>query len=176
MIDIRSAAPADAERLAQIYRYYVENTAISFEYDAPDPDQFRERIERTLEGYPYLVLEEDGVVQGYAYAGPFKARAAYARSAELSIYLDRAARGRGLGARLYEALEAEMRARGFMNLYACIADPVAEDEYLTHGSERFHRRMGFTLAGRFHRCAWKFGRWYNMIWMEKLISEHTEGV
>ena len=175
MILIRSAVPADAARLAEIYRYYVENTAISFEYDAPDPAEFRQRIKRTLAGYPYLVLEEDGIILGYAYAGPFKARAAYARSAELSIYLDQATRGRGLGARLYGALEAEMVARGFMNLYACIADPVEEDEYLTHGSERFHQRMGFTRAGSFHRCAWKFGRWYNMIWMEKIIGEHREG-
>ena len=174
MIIIRSAVPADGSRLAQIYRYYVENTAVSFEYVAPDAAEFRSRIERTLANYPYLVLEEDGVILGYAYAGPFKARAAYARSAELSIYLDSAARGRGLGARLYEALEAEMAARGFLNLYACIADPVTEDEYLTRGSERFHQRMGFARAGSFRRCAFKFGRWYNMIWMEKLIGEHKE--
>ena len=176
MTIIRSAQPADAGRLAQIYRYYVENTAVSFEYAAPDEGAFRERIEGTLANYPYLVLEEDGAILGYAYAGPFKTRAAYARSAELSIYLDKAARGRGLGKQLYEAMEAEMRARGFLNLYACIADPPAEDEYLTHGSERFHGRMGFVKAGSFHQCACKFGRWYNMIWMEKLIGEHREGL
>ncbi len=176
MIHIRSAAPADAGRLAEIYRYYVEDTAISFEYEAPDEDEFRRRIERTLTSYPYLVLAEDGVILGYAYAGPFKARAAYARSAELSIYLDRSARGRGLGRKLYEAMETEMKDRGFLNLYACIADPIVEDEYLTRGSQRFHGRMGFVKAGSFHRCACKFGRWYDMIWMEKLIGEHKEGL
>ena len=64
MIIIRSAVPADAARLSQIYRYYVENTAVSFEYVAPDENEFRGRIERTLENYPYLVLEEDGVILG----------------------------------------------------------------------------------------------------------------
>ena len=175
MINIRSAVPEDGTRLAEIYRYNVENTAISFEYVAPDQNEFRKRIEGTLASYPYLVLEEDGAVLGYAYAGPFKARAAYARSCELSIYLDRSARGRGLGARLYEALEAELKRRGFLNLYACIGSPVEEDEYLTYDSERFHRRLGFTTVGTFHACGCKFGRWYNMIWMEKIIGEHGEG-
>jgi len=118
------------------------------------------------------VAEEGGVILGYAYAGPFVGRAAYGHCCELSIYLDRAARRKGYGRRLYEALEAELSSRGVLNLYACIGDPGEEDEYLTRDSERFHRRLGFTLAGRFHACGRKFGRWYNMIWMEKIIGEH----
>ncbi len=170
---IREAKPEDAKALLDIYAYYVINTAITFEYDVPGTDAFRERIARTLEKYPYLVLEENGTILGYAYAGVFKNRPAYSRSCELSIYLARGARGRGYGRMLYEALEAELKKRGFLNLYACIADPIVEDEYLTRNSERFHRHLGFAKVGEFHRCSFKFDRWYNMIWMEKLIGEHA---
>ena len=176
MHTIRSAEPDDAGRLLDIYAYYVEHTAVSFEYDAPSEDEFRRRIESTLEEYPYLVLEEDGVILGYAYAGVFKARAAYDRSCELSVYVERSARRRGIGRALYGALERELKARGMLNLYACIAVPLDEagDEYLTRDSERFHRRLGFETVGTFHRCAYKFGRWYDMIWMEKLIGAHED--
>ena len=166
---IRSANPGDAERLLEIYGYYVRNTAISFEYDVPSLEEFRGRIENTLKKYPYLVLEEDGIIYGYAYAGVFKGRAAYDRSCEVSIYVDRDAKGRGYGRKLYEALEEQLRAQGMHNLYACIAHPVVEDEYLTRNSEQFHQHLGFTTVGEFHNCAWKFDRWYNMIWMEKII-------
>ena len=76
-IKIRTARPEDAARLLEIYAYYVENTAITFEYTVPTLEEFRHRIEHTLERYPYLVIERNGVIQGYAYAGVFKARAAY---------------------------------------------------------------------------------------------------
>ena len=88
----------------------------------------------------------------------------------MSIYLDRSSRGRGYGRLLYEALEAELRKMGFLNVYACIADPVEEDEYLTRNSEQFHRHLGFVKVGDFHLCGYKFGRWYNVIWMEKMIG------
>ena len=130
---IRSAKPEDAARLLEIYAFYVENTAITYEYEVPSKKEFRNRIENTLRKYPYLVLEDDGVIRGYAYAGVFKSRAAYDRSCELSIYVDHTSHGRGYGRGLYEALEN---------------------------------------VGRFHLCGYKFGRWYNMIWMEKMIGEH----
>ncbi len=172
-MEIRSAVPEDAGRLLEIYAYYVENTAITFEYDVPSVEEFRSRIQNTLRKYPYLVLEEDGVIRGYAYAGVFKDRAAYSRSCELSIYLDRDAAGRGYGRLLYEALERELKAAGMLNLYACIGVPVVEDEYLTRNSEQFHAHLGFTTVGEFHQCGYKFGRWYDMIWMEKIIGEHN---
>ncbi len=167
---IRSAAAADAPRLLKIYSWYVENTAITFEYVTPSPAEFAARITGTLKRFPYLVLEEDGVIQGYAYAGPFQSRAAYSHCCELSIYLDRSAKGHGYGRKLYEVLENELRDLGFLNLYACIGDPVTEDEYLTRNSEQFHQHMGFTKIGTFHRCGRKFNRWYNMIYMEKIIG------
>ena len=169
-VTIRSAVPSDAERLSEIYAYYVTNTAVSFEYEVPTAAEFCRRIEHTLERYPYLVLEKDNVIAGYAYAGVFKDREAYDRSCEVSIYLAPDQRRQGFGRALYAALEAKLRAQGILNLYACIGDPIVEDEYLTKDSERFHQRLGYTKVGEFHRCGYKFGRWYNMIWMEKLIE------
>lgn len=166
---IRSAATEDADRLLEIYSYYVENTAISFEYETPSLEEFRGRISHTLEKYPYLVAEENGVIQGYAYAGIFKGRAAYDHCCEVTIYLDRDSKGKGYGKALYEALEDALKKQGIINLYACIGDPIVEDEYLTKDSEKFHQHMGYTKVGEFHRCGYKFGRWYNMIWMEKIV-------
>lgn len=170
---IREAAPADAARMLEIYSWYVENTAITFEYEVPTLTEFTGRIVKTKRRYPWLAVEEDGRIMGYAYAGPQSRRAAYDWSCELSIYLDRGARRRGLGRRLYEALEAELKARGMRNLYAGVAAPMgAPDETITFDSVRFHERLGFVEAGHFHACGYKFGRWYDLLWMEKHIGPH----
>ena len=171
---IRQAVPDDAPAIRAIYGWYVEHTAVTFDYETPSEEEFRKRIEETLPKYPYLVLVEDGRIRGYACARAFVGRAAYAHCAETTIYLDRDARGRGLGRMLYGALENGLKERGFRNLCACIGDPIAEDETLTHASERFHQSCGYEKVGTFHRCGYKFGRWYNMIWMEKMIGDHPE--
>ena len=119
-----------------------------------------------------FVIEKDGRIEGYAYAHAFVGRAAYDWAAELTIYLDHDARRGGLGRVLYEALADRLKAMGVLNLYACIGYPQVEDEYLTRNSAQFHEHLGFTLAGTFHNCGYKFGRWYDMIWMEKIIGEH----
>lgn len=172
---VRNARPEDAARLLEIYAWYVLHTAISFEWTVPTVEEFRGRMEKTLRRYPYLVVEEGGEVQGYAYAGPFVGREAYRWSAELTIYLDHHLQKRGLGRMLYAALEEELKKRGFLNLYACIGLPEKEDEYLTSNSADFHAHLGFTLAGTFRSCGHKFGRWYHMIWMEKIIGDHKTG-
>lgn len=175
MLIIRDARLSDAARLLEIYDHYVKNTAISFEYDTPSLEEFEARMEkRTLAGYPYLVAERDGRVDGYAYAGPFIARAAYDHSCELTIYLDHGAQKCGMGRALYEALEEALRERGILNLYACIGWPAAPDKYLTTNSADFHAHLGFKKVGEFHKCGYKFGRWYDMIWMEKLLGKHLE--
>ncbi len=169
---IRNAQLEDAERILEIYAYYVKNTAISFEYDVPSLSEFQERMRNVMEHYPYLLIENGGIIQGYAYAGPFVGRAAYNWSCELTIYLDHTEHKRGLGRRLYEALEKELKEMGLLNLYACIACPETEDKYLTMNSADFHSHLGFSVIGEFHKCGYKFGRWYNMIWMEKIIGKH----
>lgn len=171
-LTVREARPDDAQALLDIYAYYVENTAITFEYDVPTVSEFRSRIENTLKKYPYLVAERDGDTVGYAYADVFKGRAAYDRSCELSVYVRHGLTRGGVGKALYTELEKKLKAMGMLNLYACIAYPEKEDEYLTRNSAEYHEHLGFVTVGRFHKCGYKFRRWYDMIWMEKIIGEH----
>lgn len=174
-ITIRTATEEDASALLSIYRPYVEKTAITFEYDAPSLSEFRERITHTLASYPWLVIEKEGIIKGYAYAGPFKTRKAYEHSAELSIYIDMASHHEGLGKMLYTALESLLIKQHIYNLEACIAYTEEDDPFLPKDSPLFHERLGFKRTAYFHRCAYKFDRWYHMIWMEKETG-HREKV
>ena len=170
---IRSALLSDAPALAAIYAPYVERTAITFEYEPPSVQAFEKRMEAIMARYPYLVLEDDeGTALGYAYAGAFKTRAAYDWAVETSVYLRMDARGKGYGKALYAALEEALIRRGFLNAYACVTCPEKDDEYVTRASVRFHERMGYRLCGTFRRCGYKFGRWYDMVWMEKWLGDH----
>lgn len=184
MIKIRNATPDDAAALLAIYAPYVEHTAITFEYDVPTVEEFRQRIVDISARYPYLVAErlrvgeqssgmdEAGLAVGYAYASAFKERAAYQWSVETSIYVDKKQKHQGIGRLLHDALEAALRRQGILNMNACISYIDPEDEYLTLDSVRFHSRMGYKQVAHFHQCGRKFGRWYDMIWMEKMIGEH----
>ena len=172
MFVIRKAELSDAKRLLEIYDYYTQNTAITFEYDTPGLMEFESRMKNILERYPYLVILRDGRIEGYAYAGAFRQRKAYDWSCEVTIYLDHNARKCGMGRMLYEALEAELKKMGICNLYACIGYPEAKDPYLTTNSADFHAHLGYKKVGEFYRCGYKYDRWYNMIWMEKIIGEH----
>lgn len=175
MTEIRKATEADAEALLGIYAPYVERTAITFEYDVPTVEEFRRRISAIGGGYPYIVAADDGgKALGYAYAHEFYGRAAYRRSVETSVYVDAAARRQGIGRRLYGELERRLSERGFLNMYACIAyAPGGADEFLPYGSVGFHEALGFCLCGHFHKCGYKFGRWYDVVWMEKMIGGHV---
>lgn len=254
-LKFRVARPEDAEALLAIYSPYVEETAITFEYEVPGVEEFRARIAHTLATYPYIVAVEeqsanadtahadgtsstcidcsdanadaghaDGVpasstpaagadaaggtcrtsehIIGYAYVGRLHERAAYDWTVETSIYVDRSARKHGLGRQLYERLESILRAMNIISVNACIAYPgtmnatvgalttsdtmqealregsadrgagIGEDPYLNTNSPDFHAHLGYQLVGHFHACAYKFDRWYDMIWMEKWIAPH----
>jgi phosphinothricin acetyltransferase len=168
---LRVAEPSDAPALAAIYAPYVRDTAVSFEYEAPDAAEFARRMGATLERFPYLVAcEPDGdrAVLGYTYVGPFKERAAYDWAVETSIYVDGRARGRGAGRLLHDGLELACGAMGVLSLEACIAYP---DQ---GGSVGFHDHLGYRMVGRFEQCGYKLGRWWDMVWMEKHLAPHTE--
>lgn len=171
-IILRSATPDDAEQLLLIYAPYVTQTAITFEYDVPSVDEFRSRIEHTLQKYPYLVAEADGQILGYAYAGVFKGRAAYDHCVETSIYVRLDQHRQGIGKALYDELERLLREQGILNVNACISWIDEPNQYLTHQSPDFHAHMGYERVAHFHLCGYKFGQWFDMIWMEKMIGPH----
>lgn len=172
--DIRPATVADAETLLAIYAPYVLNTAITFEWAVPSVGTFADRMRRVLAKYPFLAACSNGEIIGFAYAAPFKERAAYAWAVETSLYVRMDSRRQGIGGALHGALEQALRAQGVLNMNACIASPEREDEYLTRDSLAFHARLGYRLVGEFLRCGRKFNRWYNMAWMEKHIGEHGD--
>lgn len=163
---IRTATPQDAGALLDIYAPYVEHTAVTFEYTVPTLPDFESRIRHTLEKYPYLTAEEDGVLLGYTYASAFKGRAAYDWSAETSIYVDRAHSGKGIGTALYKALEEILRRQHICNLCACITYP-------NPASTAFHEHFDYQTAAHFHASGFKGGKWHDMIWMEKELCLHT---
>jgi len=171
---IRTATPKDAEAVLAVYAPYIQNTAITFEYNVPPIEEFERRISETLEHYPYLVAEHDGEIWGYAYASQFHPRAACRWDVEVSVYIRQDKKKLGIGRSLYETLEQILKQQNYLNINASIAYTEDEDPYLTKDSVRFHEHMGFQWVGEFHKCGYKFGRWYSLIWMEKHIGEHSE--
>jgi len=170
---IRSAQISDAPHLLAIYTPYVQNTAISFEYDPPSLTEFESRICTVTERFPYLVAEDKGEILGYAYAAPFHPRKAFMISAEVSIYIDTRCRRNGIGQALYRELERRLKDMGITNMYALIAYCPHDDPYLPKDSVHFHEKMGFVLRGHLQQCGLKFDRWYDMYYMEKMIAPHA---
>ena len=173
-ITIRLATLDDAAEIVGIYSYYVENTAISFEYQTPSIEEYRGRIAHILERFPFLVAISDQKIVGYAYASPFKTRAAYEYNVETSIYVDQSCHGQGVGRMLYEHLEKILKSQNILNMNACIAYAVSDDGHLTNNSAFFHEHLGFQKIGQFHQCGFKFNSWYDMIWMEKMLGAHSK--
>lgn len=157
MTAIRFATPQDAQGMLDIYAPYVRETAITFEYDVPDLEEFRGRVEKVLTRYPWLVAEEDGLLLGYAYAGQYRSRAAFQWDAEGSIYLRPQAQGTGLAAPLYRCLMGLLELQGVRNLYGCITHP-------NPASEAFHRKMGFIDLAVFPKAGYKLGKWWDVLW------------
>lgn len=161
---IRPVSPEDAEALVAIYAPYVEQTAITFEYDVPTVAEFRQRIKTISQHYPYLVAEEEGNIVGYAYGNAFAKRAAYQWSVELSIYLEQTYRGKGVGHQLYHQLEQELMEQGIVNGLACIALP-------NDASLSFHKKRGYQQVAHFPKIGYKFHQWYDVIWLQKQLKE-----
>ncbi|GHU96001.1 hypothetical protein FACS1894208_09850 [Clostridia bacterium] len=157
----------DAEVLAAIYSPYVTGTVITFELEPPTADDFRRRIEKITTDYPYIVMEIDGEIVGYAYASRYRERAAYNWDVESSIYLRMDCRQKGLGKVLYTELLNRLQARGFYNVYACVTVP-------NERSIAFHRRLGFEDVGIFHKSGCKFAAWHDIMWLEKRLEQEED--
>ena len=168
-MNIRLAKRSDAAALLAIYAPYVENTAITFEYEVPTIEDFANLIEKTLEKYHYLVAEEDGVVLGYAYASTYYARAAYDWAVELSVYVSQDARGKGVGSKLYDELEGLLDQMGYMHFLACISLP-------NEDSLAFHAKRGYQQVAHFPKIGYKFERWHDIVWLQKSLEKQAGSI
>lgn len=164
-IKLRPATGADAQAILAIYAPYVRETAITFEYETPTIAQFRARIEQTIGAYPYLVAEGQSGIVGYALAGPFRERAAYAWCAETTVYVAPSVHRTGVGRILYETLLDILTRQGVKNAYACITWP-------NEASIAFHQALGFKPVARLSRCGYKLDQWWDSVWMEKFLGGH----
>ena len=163
-MEFRFAAETDSPALLGIYSQYI-NTPVTFEYRLPTEEEFAGRIRDIAREYPYLVCEDGGRIVGYAYAHRQAERAAYQWNAELSVYLDGAYTGRGLGERLYGMLMDLLRLQGVRTVYARVTSP-------NERSERLHRRMGFRHMGTQRSAGYKNGAWRDVTWFEKAIGPY----
>ena len=160
---LRIAKETDVPAILEIYAPYVTNTTITFEYEVPTEAEFLQRFREITEAFPWLVWEEQGQILGYAYAcHPFQ-RKAYSWCAEPSIYLTPAAQGKGIGRKLYGALEELLKLQGYRMLFALIT---GENE----GSLAFHEKLGYTFAGKMQDAGYKMGRWCSVFWLEKQLQ------
>ncbi|MFE8643982.1 GNAT family N-acetyltransferase [Sphingomonas sp. NCPPB 2930] len=166
MPTIRPSQDADLPAITAIYAHHVLHGTGTFEIDPPSlADMTTRRADVLAKGLPYLVAQdEDGTVLGFAYGNWFKPRPAYRFSAEDSIYLADAARGRGIGKRLLAAFVAQAEAAGVRKLIAVIGDSA------NAGSIGVHRAAGFTEVGVLKSVGWKFGAWRDIVLMEKPLG------
>lgn len=165
-LTIRPSRDEDIATITAIYAHHVLNGTGTFETEAPSAaDMAARRTDVLGKNLPYLVAEENGEVLGFAYCNWFKPRPAYRFSAEDSIYMSEAARGKGLGGQLLVALSQAAEAAGVRKLIAVIGDSA------NVGSVGVHRRNGFTHVGVLKDCGWKFGEWRDVVLMEKVLGE-----
>ena len=166
MPTIRPSRDADVPAITAIYSHHVLHGTGTFETTPPtEADMAARRADVLAKGLPYLVADEGGRVLGFAYCQWFKPRPAYRFSAEDSIYLRPDAAGRGLGKTLLAELERQAQVAGVRKLIAVIGDSG------NLGSVGVHSSRGFNAVGTFKSCGWKFGRWLDVVLMEKFIGE-----
>jgi L-amino acid N-acyltransferase YncA len=160
---VRHATAADAGACATVYAPYVLGTAVTFELEPPSAAEMARRIAAAQERHAWVVLEDAGRVAGYAYGGPYKERAAYRWSCEVSVYLEPGRRRGGAGRALYEALFDRLAARGYRTAVAGMTLP-------NPASEGLHRALGFEPVGVWRRIGWKHGAWHDVAWVQRALA------
>ena len=164
-MSVRLADPdRDADAVAAIYRPAVETSIASFEEVAPSAVEMAARIHAVLAWTPWLVLEDQGSVVGYAYAGRHRERPGYRWSVDISVYVAAAQHGRGIGRALYDELLRLLRRQGFVNAYAGIALP-------NPASVALHEAIGMRRVALYERVGWKFGAWHDVAWYGMRLAE-----
>ncbi|MDR2800317.1 MAG: GNAT family N-acetyltransferase [Desulfovibrio sp.] len=160
MAAIRYARRGDAVGIIEIYAPYVRDTAVSFEEDVPSPDEYSQRIAKIGAVHPFLVCEAKGRIAAYAYASPFRVRAAYRFSVELSIYVAAAGQGAGFGKILYSCLLDLLRKQGFYIAFGVITLP-------NPASLALHESLGFVSAGVWRKAGYKLNSWHDLALVQK---------
>ena len=172
---LRDAVPADLPQMLEIYGWYVVNTAAVFEDDVPSEAEFRQRMEHIAQRYAIIAAEENGVIRGFAYAQPFSTGLCCDWSCEVCVFTAHDHRCKGIGTALTEQLIDIEKLAGMQNFYVRIPTAgEANDEHLDGAALHLAEKAGFASVGRFTKCAYKFWKWYDMLWMEKLIGESPE--
>ena len=164
---IRLAIEDDAAAIREIYAPHCEQTIVSFEEVAPSTGEMASRVRRISERFPWLVLDEDDVVAGYAYASPHAERAAYRWSADAAVYVNAAFHRRGAGTALYATLFDLLRQQGFFKIYAAISLP-------NPASTALHESVGFRLVGIYEGVGYKFGAWHDVAHYQMPLQPERE--
>lgn len=162
---IRFAKETDVDKLLSIYNEYID-TAITFEYKTPSKKEFLRRIKKIQKTYPYIVLEENNHILGYAYAHEYKERKAYSWSVETTIYLDKNICAKGYGQKLYSTLTDILKKQRVKTAYACVTSE-------NQNSLKFHKKLGFQEVGIFHNAGYKLNKWHDIIWLEKPLNKYS---
>lgn len=159
---IRSATLDDAARISEIYNHYVLHSTVTFEEQVVPVGEMRQRIAEVLDGLPWLVWIENGVIQGFAFSSKWKVRSGYRHSVESTVYLAEGATGKGIGSTLYEALLAALRQRGLHTVIGGIALP-------NDASIALHEKLGFKKVAHFREVGWKFDKWIDVGYWQLLL-------
>lgn len=163
-VGIRAVAAADAGSIAEIYNHYITDTVVTFEEQPVSRAEMAERIHEIVSAaLPWLVVELDGRVAGYAYASKWKGRSAYRFTNEISVYLDRNHLGLGLGSRLYTELLPILAGRGMHAVIGGIALP-------NPASAALHEKFGFEKVAHFREVGFKFGQWIDVGYWQRTLS------
>ncbi|WP_423130355.1 GNAT family N-acetyltransferase [Gaoshiqia sp. Z1-71] len=166
---IRLASPDDAAEILEIYRPFIEGTAVTFEEEVPSPEEFKERIEHIRADAPCLVCEVNGRIVGYAYAALYRARASYRWNREVSVYIHPDYHRRNIARALYSALFEILRMQHITNLLAVITMP-------NEASVKLHESFGFRPCGLFNRVGYKLHQWHQVGWWELSFLEDEQQV
>jgi L-amino acid N-acyltransferase YncA len=163
-VSIRLAVPGDAEGVWAIYTPYVRTSAITFETTEPSVQEVAQRIAGISARYPWLICETSDAITGYAYASRHRERAAYQWCVEVSVYVDGAHHGRGIGSALYDALFRILMDQGFYTAYAGITLP-------NPASISLHEKKGFKAIGVFGNAGYKLNAWHDVGWWQRSLRE-----
>jgi L-amino acid N-acyltransferase YncA len=165
MVVVRLATAEDAPAVLGMYTPYILQTAFTFETEVPSVEEFRLRIEKYLQKYPWLIAEIDGEVAGYVYGSVHREREAYQWTCECSVYIHDNYKGHGIGSELYEALFEILKLQGFRNVYAGITIP-------NEASEKLHQKLGFEKFATYENIGCKFGKWHSVGWWRLRLNAY----